>query len=175
VLGIDKSNVTRLCAEMVEAGHLVQAESLEDGRTWRLSLTPRGRRLAERVEDASRSRFEDPVRGRERQWSRRPDRLSLETRNPLELLPPRGSVNGGDGFRDTTGSSGAGARRVWSSSPIVVDERDAWHVENVRPRSRRDPPCAFESRQCCATGTLRDRNASEIYLRYWISHPPQRR
>jgi hypothetical protein len=59
--------------------------------------------------------------------------------------------------------------------PIIVDERDAWHVENVRPRSRRHPPCAFDSRQCCATGTLRDRNASEIYLRYWISHPPQRR
>ena len=58
VLGIDKSNVTRLCAKMVEAGHLLQAESLEDGRTWRLSLTPRGRRLAERVEDASRLRFD---------------------------------------------------------------------------------------------------------------------
>ena len=28
--------------------------------------------------------------------------LPLETRHPLELLPPRGSVNGGDGFRDTT-------------------------------------------------------------------------
>ena len=58
VLGIDKSNVARLCAKMIEAGHLAQAESPEDGRTWRLSLTPKGRRLAERVEDASRSRFD---------------------------------------------------------------------------------------------------------------------
>lgn len=58
VLGIDKSNVARLCAKMIDAGHLLQAESHEDGRTWRLSLTPKGRRLAERVEDASRSRFD---------------------------------------------------------------------------------------------------------------------
>jgi DNA-binding MarR family transcriptional regulator len=58
VLGIDKSNVARLCAKMIEAGHLLQSESLVDGRTWRLSLTPKGRRLAERVEDASRSRFD---------------------------------------------------------------------------------------------------------------------
>jgi DNA-binding MarR family transcriptional regulator len=57
-LGIDKSNVTRLCAKMIEAGHLAQTDSPEDGRTWRLSLTPKGRRLAERVEDASRSRFD---------------------------------------------------------------------------------------------------------------------
>jgi YD repeat-containing protein len=58
VLGIDKSNVARLCARMIDAGHLLQSESQEDGRTWRLSLTPKGRRLSERVEDASRSRFD---------------------------------------------------------------------------------------------------------------------
>ena len=58
VLGIDKSNVARLCAKMIEAGHLAQSDSPEDGRTWRLSLTPKGRRLAERVEGASRSRFD---------------------------------------------------------------------------------------------------------------------
>jgi DNA-binding MarR family transcriptional regulator len=58
VLGIDKSNVARLCAKMIEAGHLIHAESLDDGRVWRLSLTPKGRRLAERVEGASRSRFD---------------------------------------------------------------------------------------------------------------------
>jgi DNA-binding MarR family transcriptional regulator len=58
VLGIDKSNVTRLCTRMIEAGHLLQSESPEDGRTWRLSLTPKGRRLSERVEDASRARFD---------------------------------------------------------------------------------------------------------------------
>jgi DNA-binding MarR family transcriptional regulator len=61
VLGIDKSNVARLCARMIEAGHLIHTESLEDGRVWRLSLTPKGRRLAERVEGASRSRFDHIV------------------------------------------------------------------------------------------------------------------
>jgi DNA-binding MarR family transcriptional regulator len=58
VLGIDKSNVARLCAKMIEAGHLLQSEAPDDGRTWRVSLTQKGRRLAERVEGASRSRFD---------------------------------------------------------------------------------------------------------------------
>lgn len=58
VLGVDKSNVTRLCAKMVEAGHLVQEPSPEDGRAWRVSLTSKGLRVAERVEDASRTRFD---------------------------------------------------------------------------------------------------------------------
>jgi DNA-binding MarR family transcriptional regulator len=58
VLGVDKSNVARLCAKMIEAGHLAQSDSPEDGRRRRLSLTPKGRRLAERVEGASRSRFD---------------------------------------------------------------------------------------------------------------------
>jgi len=58
VLGIDKSNVARLCAKMIKVGHLAQSESTEDGRTRRLSLTPKGRRLAERVEEASRIRFD---------------------------------------------------------------------------------------------------------------------
>jgi hypothetical protein len=55
---------------------------------------------------------EDPVRVRERQRNSRPGRLPLETRHPLELLPPRGGVNGGDGFRDTTGETDRRRRRV---------------------------------------------------------------
>lgn len=58
ILGVDKSNVTRLCAKMIEAGHLAQQPSPDDGRAWLLSLTVKGRRLAERVEDASRRRFD---------------------------------------------------------------------------------------------------------------------
>jgi DNA-binding MarR family transcriptional regulator len=57
VLGVDKSNVTRLCAKMVEAGHLTQAPSPDDGRAWCVSLTPKGLRIAERVQEASRARF----------------------------------------------------------------------------------------------------------------------
>lgn len=58
ILAVDKSNVTRLCAKMLEAGHLGQQPSPDDGRAWLLSLTVKGRRLAERVEDASRARFD---------------------------------------------------------------------------------------------------------------------
>jgi DNA-binding MarR family transcriptional regulator len=58
ILGVDKSNVTRLCAKMLEAGHLVQQPSPHDGRAWLVSLRLEGRRLAERVEDASRTRFD---------------------------------------------------------------------------------------------------------------------
>jgi DNA-binding MarR family transcriptional regulator len=58
ILGVDKSNVTRLCAKMVETGRLVQQPSPDDGRAWCVSLTSKGRRVAERVEDASRTRFD---------------------------------------------------------------------------------------------------------------------
>jgi DNA-binding MarR family transcriptional regulator len=58
VLGVDKSNVTRLCAKMVDAGHVLQDPSPDDGRAWSVSLTAKGHRVAERVEDASRTRFE---------------------------------------------------------------------------------------------------------------------
>lgn len=58
VLVVDKSNVTRLCAKMLEAGHVAQQPSPDDGRAWLVSLTTKGRRLAERVEDASRARFD---------------------------------------------------------------------------------------------------------------------
>lgn len=56
-LRIDKSNVARLCARMVEAGHVLQLQSKADGRSRRVSLTPRGERLAREVEEASGARF----------------------------------------------------------------------------------------------------------------------
>lgn len=58
VLGIDKSNVARLCARMERAGHVRQERSRTDGRSRLLVLTPHGRRLAAKVETASRRRFE---------------------------------------------------------------------------------------------------------------------
>src|ERR1039457_1643788 len=41
VLGIDKSNVARLCRRMESAGHVVQSRSADDGRARLLSLTDR--------------------------------------------------------------------------------------------------------------------------------------
>lgn len=57
-LGIDKSNVARLCRRMEEAGHLRQTRSRSDGRARLLHLTARGRRMAEAVERASQDRFD---------------------------------------------------------------------------------------------------------------------
>lgn len=57
-LGIDKSNVARLCRRMESAGHLVQSRSADDGRARLLSLTTRGTRLAKNVERSSRDRFQ---------------------------------------------------------------------------------------------------------------------
>ncbi|HVJ90021.1 MAG TPA: MarR family winged helix-turn-helix transcriptional regulator [Labilithrix sp.] len=56
-LGIDKSNVARLCAKMVEVGHAKQRVSDNDGRSRLVSLTARGARLAAEVDAASRARF----------------------------------------------------------------------------------------------------------------------
>lgn len=56
-LCIDKSNVTRLCAKMVDAGHLQQRPNAADGRSRLVSLTPRGAQLAEEVDAASLARF----------------------------------------------------------------------------------------------------------------------
>lgn len=56
-LCIDKSNVARLCARMVEAHHVSQRASERDGRSRLVSLTARGARLAHEVDDASRARF----------------------------------------------------------------------------------------------------------------------
>jgi DNA-binding MarR family transcriptional regulator len=56
-LCIDKSNVARLCARMVEAGHATQRASEHDARSRRISLTARGEKLAREVDVSSRSRF----------------------------------------------------------------------------------------------------------------------
>lgn len=56
-LGIDKSNVARLCARMVDAGHVSQRQDDADGRSRRVVLTSRGERLAREVDEASKARF----------------------------------------------------------------------------------------------------------------------
>jgi DNA-binding MarR family transcriptional regulator len=56
-LSIDKSNVARLCARLVELDHATQSKSPLDGRSRLVALSPRGRRLALEVESASRARF----------------------------------------------------------------------------------------------------------------------
>jgi DNA-binding MarR family transcriptional regulator len=56
-LGIDKSNVTRLCSRMEAAGHVSQERASDDGRSRLVSLTGSGKRLAQRIEQASQARF----------------------------------------------------------------------------------------------------------------------
>lgn len=56
-LGIDKSNVARLCERMVNAGHAVQTVPPTDGRSRLVALTAKGTRLAQRIEEGSRDRF----------------------------------------------------------------------------------------------------------------------
>lgn len=56
-LGIDKSNVTRLCARMERLGHIVQRIAPEDGRARHLALTAAGVRLAQAVQRSSLDRF----------------------------------------------------------------------------------------------------------------------
>jgi DNA-binding MarR family transcriptional regulator len=57
-LGLDKSNVARLCARMEEAGHITQQRSAEDGRAREVALTAKGSKAAREVDSASRERFE---------------------------------------------------------------------------------------------------------------------
>lgn len=56
-LGIDKSNVTRLCQRLEASGHLVQEVAVQDRRARILRLTEKGVKLATEVEAASRGRF----------------------------------------------------------------------------------------------------------------------
>jgi DNA-binding MarR family transcriptional regulator len=56
-LGIDKSNVARLCARLVELGHATQAPGRRDRRSRVVTLTAKGKRVAGVVDDASRARF----------------------------------------------------------------------------------------------------------------------
>ncbi len=57
-LGIDKSNVTRLCARKSAMGHAVRRPCPRAGRARRGALTDKGARVAQQVERASRARFE---------------------------------------------------------------------------------------------------------------------
>jgi DNA-binding MarR family transcriptional regulator len=56
-LGIDKSNVARLCVRMEEAGHVTQARAPNDGRSRLVGLTARGANLATKLDQASLRRF----------------------------------------------------------------------------------------------------------------------
>lgn len=56
-LCIDKSNVTRLAAKLLGAGHALARVNRSDGRERRLVLSARGERLAHEVDVASRARF----------------------------------------------------------------------------------------------------------------------
>lgn len=56
-LNIDKSNVSRLCRRMEEAGHIERRPCPEDGRAKRLWLTDEGRRLAAQLDRSSLERF----------------------------------------------------------------------------------------------------------------------
>ncbi|MCA9592810.1 MAG: winged helix-turn-helix transcriptional regulator [Myxococcales bacterium] len=57
-LGVDKSNVARVCARMEKLGHARQTRAPDDGRSRLVKLTPAGRKLAASVQRSSRERFE---------------------------------------------------------------------------------------------------------------------
>jgi DNA-binding MarR family transcriptional regulator len=56
-LGIDKSNVTRLCTQLEAKGHAAQARAPDDGRGRVVALTANGQRLAQQIEQSSKRRF----------------------------------------------------------------------------------------------------------------------
>lgn len=56
-LGIDKSNVARLCSKMEASSHVSQTRPPSDGRARLVELTEQGARLARRIEHASSARF----------------------------------------------------------------------------------------------------------------------
>lgn len=56
-LSIDKSNVTRLCTQMEERGHVAQTHAAEDRRGRVVALTNQGARVAREVKQASEQRF----------------------------------------------------------------------------------------------------------------------
>jgi DNA-binding MarR family transcriptional regulator len=57
-LGLDKSNVARLCQRLERAGHVTRLVDAEDRRARRVRLTAKGHRLASRVDASSRARFD---------------------------------------------------------------------------------------------------------------------
>jgi DNA-binding MarR family transcriptional regulator len=56
-LGLDKSNVTRLCQRMEAKGQIEQVRGEQDARVRRLKLTSRGTKLAREIEQSSKARF----------------------------------------------------------------------------------------------------------------------
>jgi DNA-binding MarR family transcriptional regulator len=56
-LGIDKSNIARLCERMAGAGHATQSVPPADGRSRLVALTAKGTRLAQQIDQGSRDRF----------------------------------------------------------------------------------------------------------------------
>lgn len=56
-LCIDKSNVARLCAKLVQEGQAKQRTGAEDGRSRVVALTSKGIKLAQELEVSSRRRF----------------------------------------------------------------------------------------------------------------------
>jgi DNA-binding MarR family transcriptional regulator len=57
-LVIDRTNVSRLCARMEEAGQLARKANPEDGRARALQLTTRGKQLARAVDEQSAGHFD---------------------------------------------------------------------------------------------------------------------
>lgn len=56
-LAIDRTNVSRLCARMEEAGDLVRQAHPDDRRALALRLTTQGRKLARSVDESSAGHF----------------------------------------------------------------------------------------------------------------------
>ena len=56
-LAIDRTNVSRLCARMEDAGELARLAHPEDGRARALHLTAHGKKLARSVDDSSSRHF----------------------------------------------------------------------------------------------------------------------
>jgi DNA-binding MarR family transcriptional regulator len=56
-LGLDKSNVTRLCQKMEAEGQIEQVRGEQDARVRFLKLTSRGAKLAREIEESSKDRF----------------------------------------------------------------------------------------------------------------------
>ena len=57
-LAIDRTNVSRLCARMEDAGDIVREAHPDDGRARALRLTARGKKLSLRVDESSARHFE---------------------------------------------------------------------------------------------------------------------
>lgn len=61
LLDIDKSNVTRLCQRMQEAGHILITRDANDRRAKRLELSRSGEELARFIQTASLERYDEVI------------------------------------------------------------------------------------------------------------------